>query len=85
MRWICRHHARVAAFLSMSDGTGKICGWAALVDARVDGWIVGLSAGVRDNSGGAGPGEEPAVGLGLPVEGSDGFSGGVLAVCLPSF
>ena len=46
---------------------------------------LGLSVGVADNSGGAGPGEEPAVGLGLPVEGSDGFSGGVLAVCLPSF
>ena len=47
MRWICRHHARVAAFLSMSDGTGEICGWAALVDARVDGWIgvVGRCAG----------------------------------------
>ena len=51
------------------------------------GWTagLGLSVGVGDNSGGTGPGEEPAVWFGLPVEGSDGFSGGVLAVCLPSF
>ena len=51
------------------------------------GWTAGLgsSVGVADNSGGTGPGEEPAVWFGLPVEGSDGFSGGVLAVCLPSF
>ena len=46
---------------------------------------LGLSVGVGDNSGGTGPGEEPAVWFGLPGEGSDGFSGGVLAVCLPSF
>ena len=53
----------------------------------IPGWPagLGLSVGVRDNSGGAGPGEEPAVGLGLPVEGSDGFSAMGLAGCWPSF
>ena len=51
------------------------------------GWTagLGLSVGVADHSGGTGPGEERAVWFGLPVEGSDGFSGLSWVGCWPSF